>query len=332
MPDASSISWLLAARTPSIRYLTLRRLLVRPEEDADVRAARREMAASGPIPAILAWQTERGNWAGESGYYTPKYVSTHWSMTLLAELAADGTDERLRRGVEFMLTRTEAEARKDGHGWVCFWGNLLRYALHCGFDGDPRVARLIDRVAHDATEAGWRCPYNVELPCAWGAARALWGLAALPAERRSPEAAAAIESGLALLLETGRLVGGDYPTPGKVHAVWSRLNFPLFYQADILFVLRVLGELGALPHPGAQPALAWLAARRRPDGTWRGASPYRARTWPVQGDREETHDSGGRRIADLRRTWPALVDREETDRWVTLHAATVLSAAGISSD
>ena len=54
MSEPEFIPWLLAARTPSIRYLTLRRLLARPEDDAEVQTARREMAASGPIPAILA--------------------------------------------------------------------------------------------------------------------------------------------------------------------------------------------------------------------------------------------------------------------------------------
>ena len=47
MYDPAPIPWFHAARTPSIRYLTLRRLLGRPEEDAEVQAARREMAASG---------------------------------------------------------------------------------------------------------------------------------------------------------------------------------------------------------------------------------------------------------------------------------------------
>lgn len=301
MRDPAPIPWLLAARTPSIRALTLRRLLSRPEADADVQAARREMAASGPIPAILARQTARGDWANERSYYTPKYTSTHWSLILLAEFAADPADERLRRGVEFMLSDTAADAARPGHGWVCFWGNLLRYALYTGFGDDPRVTRLTDRVARDATEAGWRCRYNGDLPCAWGAARALWGLAALPAEDRSPEVAAAIASGLALLLDGDRLVRADYPTPGKAHEIWRHLNFPLFYQADILFVLRVAAELGALDHPGARPALAWLAARRRANGTWSGTHPFR--------------------------TPRGLWDREETDRWATLHAAMVLDAA-----
>jgi hypothetical protein len=54
MYDPDPIPWLLAARTPSIRYLTLCRLLDQTEDNADVQAARQDMAATGPIPAILA--------------------------------------------------------------------------------------------------------------------------------------------------------------------------------------------------------------------------------------------------------------------------------------
>ena len=317
MNDLDLIHWLTTARTPSIRYLALRRLLGRPETDADVQEAWQAMKTAGPIPAILAGQTEAGHWAGERGYYTPKYVSTHWSMLLLAELAADPAGlppavhagaavhaGGLRQGAAFMLAATQDELehaiQREAHGLSCFWGNLLRYALHCGYTDDPRIRPIVQYLAHDAQVGGWRCAHNDELPCAWGAARALWGLAALPGTLRSAEAEAAIQSGLAFLLETHRLVEADYPTSGRVHYLWFRLNFPLFYQADILFVLRVLAELGALDHPGARPALAWLAARRKADGRWRGASPFR------------------------QRTWPALADAEETDRWVSLQAAVVL--------
>jgi hypothetical protein len=322
LSESDFVHWLTTARTPSIRYLTLRQLLGRPETDADVQEAWQAMRAVGPIPAILAGQTKDGHWAGERGYYTPKYVSTHWSMLLLAELAADPAGlppagpppavyagatvyaGGLRQGAAFMLTATQDELaraiQKEAHGLSCFWGNLLRYTLHCGYAGDPRIRPIGRYLAHDAQVGGWRCPHNDELPCAWGAARALWGLAALPNALRSAEAEAAIQSGLAFLLEADRLVEADYPTSGSVHSVWSRLNFPLFYQADILFVLRVLAELEALDHPGARLALAWLAARRKPDGRWRGASPFR------------------------QRTWPALADPEETNRWVSLQAALVL--------
>ncbi|MBI4758300.1 MAG: aldo/keto reductase [Chloroflexi bacterium] len=211
MSDSDLIHWLLAASTPSIRYLTLRSLLTRPAGDPEVEAAHQAIMTEGPIPAILAGQADEGNWAGERGYYTPKYTSTHWSMLLLAELNADGADSRLRRGAAFMLAATQGELKqaitRGAHGLSCFWGNLLRYALHCGQADDPRVHAIVNYLAHDAQEAGWRCSYNGELPCAWGAARALWGLAALPARPRFPQAEAAIHR----TASSGRVGGPGLP-------------------------------------------------------------------------------------------------------------------------
>ena len=304
MNDPDFIPWLLAARTPSIRYLTLRRLLGRPEDDADVQAARREMAASGPIPAILARQTERGNWANERNYYSPKYTSTHWRMTLLAELAADPADERLRRGAEFMLADTEADAARAGHGWVCFWGNLLRYALYCGFGDDPRVARLTERVVRDATEAGWRCRYNDELPCAWGAARALWGLAA----RAGGTPLAGGHRGYRE--RPGLPAGRKPPPPGRLSDARQGPRDLEPRQLPALLPGRhplraARGSRARRARSSRREAGAGLAGRAggRTDGTWRGTSPFR--------------------------TPRGLWDQEETDRWVTLHAASVLDAAAV---
>jgi len=302
------VPWLLGSRTPSIRYLTLRRLLGRPQEDADVQAAAQEMAVAGPIQAILAGQTESGCWAGERGYYKPKYTSTHWSMLLLTELAAHGQDGRLRRGAAYMLSATEEELHRaletGQRGLSCFWGNLLRYAWHSGLADDSRLEAVIEYLVRDGLEGGWCCRYNGELPCAWGTARSLWGLAVLPEAGRSRRVTAFLERSTAFLLQAHHLERADYPTSGFFHPLWFRLNFPLFYQADILFVLRVLAEWGMLDHPGAGPALDWLASRRGEDGRWRGSSPFR------------------------RRTWSALSNAEETDRWVSLHGAILLQQAG----
>jgi len=115
--------------------------------------------------------------------------------------------------------------------------------------------------------------------------------------------AEALEAGLHFLLEAYSLVEADYPNRG-VSALWRRLNFPLFYQVDVLFALRVAALLGALDRPGAQRSLAWLAGWRDRQGRWHGASPFRGRT--------------------IREVAP---DREETDRWVSLFAADVLQQA-----
>ncbi len=310
MQENELIPWLLNARTPSIRYQTLVDLLGYPADDQRVVEARRAIAASGPVPAILSRQSKTGNWSGERSYYTPKYVSTQWSMMLLAELSVDADDPGFQQGVRYMLaaTATQLSERLDTHtlGFSCFWGNLLRYALHAGKLGDAQVGKVIHYSAFDLQDGSCRCVHNTGYACAWGVVRTLWGLAAIPKAQRTPEVNTAIEQGAKFLLDSFQLIKADYPTPdgGSVNPLWFKLNFPLFYQTDILFTLRVLDELDLLDHPGAQAALDWLEARRAGDGRWSGSSPYRPRTWRELGD------------------------REETGRWVSLQAARVLQHAG----
>ncbi len=307
MVDEQLIAWLLESDIPSIRYLTRRRLLGQDESDPRVQAEWKAMAETGPIPVILGRQTETGNWQHEKSFYTPKYTSTHWSMLLLVELQADPADERLRRGAGFMLATTEqavaAALEKGEPGRECMWGNMLHYVAYSGLCQDPRAQQVVSYLCRSALDTEWRCAWNWDLPCGWGAARGLWGLAALPADQRTGRVAEALEAGLHFLLEAYSLVEADYPNRG-VSALWRRLNFPLFYQVDVLFALRVAALLGALDRPGAQRSLAWLAGWRDRQGRWHGASPFRGRT--------------------IREVAP---DREETDRWVSLFAADVLQQA-----
>ena len=309
------ISWLLDSSIPSIRYLTLRRLLSHDEADNEVIAARAAMQTTGPMPPILEKQTPHGDWAGSTSYYGPKYVSTHWTMLLLMELGADPHDARIQKGVEYMLDATaQNHMLKDEYdravpspaqfGFVCFWGDVLRYAIEFGYGDDPRLRPMIDYTTRNLDAGGCQCIHNAYLPCAWGAIRSLWGLAALP--KRSEHVEGVIKKTLDFLVGSAanQLVGGHYPSRGNPHKIWSDLNFPLFYQADVLFTLRVLADLKALHLPGAQTALEWLVAKREPSGHWHGSSPFKARTWKRLGS------------------------QEEIDRWVTLHAVSILQRAG----
>jgi hypothetical protein len=191
-------------------------------------------------------------------------------------------------------------------GFSCLWGNILRYAIHAGQLADGRVQQIIQYAVRDLENGHCRCDYNWGYACAWGVVRTLWGVAAIPPDQRSSAVSQAIEQSLAFLLDAHQLTAANYPTSeeeGKVHPLWFKLNFPLFYQVDILFMLRVLAELGALAQPGAQAALDWLVEKRGRNGRWRGSSPYRSRTWTELGD------------------------RTETDRWVSLQAAHILQEA-----
>jgi hypothetical protein len=310
---SSTLAWLLAAPTPSIRYFTLTRLMDCTTDDPAVTATQQEMRITGPLPAITAGQTKRGNWAGDHSYYTPKYTSTHWAMLLLAELGADESHESMRCGAESMLRDAARDANRlidrTTADLACFWGNLLRYCTQAGFQSDSRLRAVVDLMVRGALSGGWRCVHNGGEPCAWGAARALWGLAALSNPDDFPGVKDAIADGLRFLLGQHSLQGANYPVgQGHIHPMWFDLNFPLFYQADILFVLRVLADLGALAHPGAQPALAWLRGQRKANGRFAGASPYRTRTYAAMGA------------------------PEETARWVTLQAEWILQQSALRTE
>jgi hypothetical protein len=178
----------LNAKTPSIRYQALVDLLGYPKDAALVVQARQAIMRSGAVPAILSHQSKTGNWNGERSYYTPKYISTHWSLMLLTDLSIDGSDPRFRKGVQYMLDTTADELHRQletkTFGLSCFWGNLLRYALRAGMADDPRVETIIHYSALDLQDGPCHCKHNWGYNCAWGVVRTLWGLAAIPKARR----------------------------------------------------------------------------------------------------------------------------------------------------
>lgn len=304
------IVWLLAAKTPSIVYQTRRDLRLSRSSAYQIQKAKKQIMQTGAVPAILSRQGKAGNWKIDHGYYGPKFYSTHWSMMLLVELGVDGRDRRFRRGAEYMLDTTQKEVQngvdRKVPDWSCFWGNVLRYALHAGMHDDPRVENLVHYLASVLEDGLCACRINGQEACAWGVVRTLWGFAAIPRRARTREVKRAIRKGIKFLLEDHRLIDAGYPVRphSRINPLWFSLSFPLFYHADILFTLRVLDELDALDHPGTRAALDWLEGRRGRDGRWKGRSPFRPRTWREMGD------------------------PEETSRWVTLQALRILRHAG----
>lgn len=302
--DNRVIDWLLASQTPSIRYLTLTRLIGLKTDDEQVLSARQLIASSGPAAGILAQQTPKGYWLNQRHYYSPKYTSSHWSMLLLCELGLDPHHIGMQAGADHMLAAVDKNISKiqigDQKGWGCFWGNWLHYQLYCGKIHDTRVAYVISYLIEDIKQRS-ACPYNEGLPCAWGVVRALFGLAMIPDDMRSAEVEIAIRAGISFLTEAYQLDVAEYPHVEKIHPVWSKISFPLFYQADKLFVLRVLKMLGAHKLPAVRKAREQLAEKRTSRGLWRGSSPFRSRTWPF------------------------MSEGDTINRWVTLHAMDILS-------
>jgi hypothetical protein len=224
-------------------------------------------------------------------------------MLLLVELSLEARNPQLQRGAEFILQVIEKNPprylTREEIGLGCFWGNWLRYQLYCGRGADLLVQEVIDFVCEDIQRGG-QCRYNSNLPCAWGVARDMYGLALIPENQRSALVRKAVEKGIQFFLEEYDLVKANFPPRNRKHPLWNKLSFPLYYQADKLFVLRLLKELKALDHPKAQEALTWLLSKQTRAGIWRGGSPFKS-------------------------SQPFLAGTDGVERWITLHALEVLS-------
>jgi hypothetical protein len=324
-------AWLLEPGTPAVRHLALRRLLGRPADDPEVVEARAQAMRSDPIAAILAAQHPDGYWEKPGAGYATKYRGTVWQVIFLDQLGADPTDERIHRAVAYVLDHSIAASGGFGaSGRIdrppppsavihCLNGNLLRAVIDFGWLEDARVQRAIEWEARaitgdgverwyatGTTGPGFACAANEGLPCAWGAVKALRGLASIPASCRSPLVKRALEIGAGFLL--GRdPAAADYPMGWgntRPNGSWFKLGFPSGYVADVLQTLEVSCELGHARDPRLGRALAWLRSRQDADGRWRNEYAYNGKTW---------------------------VDLEPQGRpskWVTLRARHVLQLAG----
>lgn len=297
------LPWLLERRDPAVRANTLRSLLDRGPRDPELREAQTRAMTAPPISTILKRQHGDGRWTSPS-MYKPKYVSSHWQNLLLVEYGVDPNDARVRRGARGILE--ELGARPNGMEWVfnkdhgvsCITGSVVRYAALAGYGADPRLEPLIERLVREAKKFDAACYINDENPCAWGYSRLVWGLAALPEAARTRDVERTLRRGVEFLLSY-KMERGAYPAPYGNSHLWRQLSFPLFYQADVLFVLRAIDAAGEIDDPRAQPALAWLLARQDERGRWGGRAPYADR----------------------------MPSRIDASKWVTLQAATIIKHA-----
>jgi hypothetical protein len=322
---ANPLAWLLEpdAVNPGVRYFALRDLLSRPADDPEVVVAQAEVMKTGPVPVILNAQAEEGYWVKPGPGYSPKYQSTLWSLLFLAQLGADGRDERVRRAVEYVFDHAQTEAGAfscsgtPSAAYHCLWGNVVRAMLDLGVWGDERLTQAIDWLARSvigdgygayvksAVQApGFACAINDGLPCGWGAVRVLWALNAVPAEGRTPAVQAAVRSSIDFLLSYD-IARAEYPYSSRISPHWFEFAYPLGYVTDILLDLEALTEAGVVDNSRLNDAVTWMLSKQDEQGRWKLEYSYRSRMW----------------INIERMNKPS--------KWVTLRALRVLKRMGV---
>ncbi len=305
--NGNSLEWLVNSPIPEIRYMAGRDLLDLPDTEPRQQAARKEAYVSGNTGLVLSKMVGDGYWQKAGPGYGPKYKSTVWSVTLLAQLGAHVDDDpKVRQACQYVLDNTMAihgQMSYNGQpsGTIdCLQGNLCWALLTLGCT-DPRLELAYEWMSRSVTGEGiapmtekkadmryysykcapnFACGANNKLPCAWGAAKVLLALACLPEEKRSPLINQAIQMGVDLFFSVDP-VTADYPrtTEGKPNRDWWAFGFPVFYITDLLQVADALTLLGLGGDPRLKSTLDLVRQKQDDQGRWNLEYQYGSKTW-----------------------------------------------------
>ncbi|MBP1743766.1 MAG: hypothetical protein H6Q58_744 [Firmicutes bacterium] len=324
MTQDNVTKWLLEEDNPSVRFLTLTTLLGKPMKNKDVREASKAIMETGVVPKILSRQNDDGSFSIPERFYRDKYKGTVWTLIILAEMAADQSDERVKSACEFILRHSQDpssggfsydESAKTGTGLPscvvpCLTGNMVYSLIRLGYLEDERLQKAIEwiTVYQRADDAEGKGPTGGiydrykncfgSHTCHMGAAKALKALAAIPPGKRSRDA----EQKLAELAEyflKHHLYKKSHSLEEISRPGWLKLGFPLMYQTDILELLGIFADLG-IKDKRLSEAVDILRSKQGEDGKWKLEST-----------------SNGKMLATIEK-------KGEPSKWITLRALKVL--------
>jgi hypothetical protein len=296
---ANPVPWLLEPDpvNPGVRIFALRDLLDRPADDPEVMAVQDETMKTGPVPAILDAQAAEGYWVKPGPVYGNKYRGSVWQVQFLAQLGANGRDERVQRGVGYVLDRAQATSGAFSYTGApsgaihCLWGNLVRALIELGCWGEERLTQAVEVLARSVTGDGYEryyrsgvqgpgflCSVNYGLPCGWGAVRVLWALNAVPPGGRTPVIEAALKASIDFLLSYD-VARADYPYQERISSSWFKFGYPLGYVTDVLLNLEALTEAGIVDDPRLSDAVGLVLSKQDDQGRWPLEYSYKGKMW-----------------------------------------------------
>jgi hypothetical protein len=125
---------------------------------------------------------------------------------------------------------------------------------------------------------GLCCSGNYDLPCGWGAVRALWALDAGPVAGRTPIVEAAVRASVDFLLSHD-VARADYPCKERVSSSWFKFGYPLGYVTDVLLNLEALAQAGCGGDPRLDEAVELVLAKQDDRGRWPMEYSYNGKMW-----------------------------------------------------
>lgn len=252
--------WLLQGE-PWVEYRTRVDLLEQPEDDPQVRAARRKMMADPKIKALLA---ELTGWPGTVLNSHRSASQPFHKLSFLADLGLNVSDPPVKKIVDKVMKHQSKQgpfqlptnvpvhfggSGRDEWAWaLCDAPVIVTALIRLGMGEDARVQTAIQYLDGLVYENGWHCVVSPELgkfrgpgrkddPCPYATLVVLQMLAHVPEMREGRSAKIGVET-LLRLWENSR---EEHPYMFFMGTDFRKLKAPLFWY-DILHVLEALSH------------------------------------------------------------------------------------------
>jgi len=281
------IQWLLDGDA-AIRWQALRDLV--GSAKATVEHERRKVARGGWGARLLTKQDPEGTWAGglssDGGLYSPKWISTTYTMLMLRDFGLLPNTRQARKACKLLL---DGGLQRDGginYGWrgrseTCITGMVASILSYFEYE-DPRLDTIAGHLLEQQMpDGGWNCrrPFGATHASVHTTISVLEGLRHLELfrGREVREVRRAQRRGREFLL-LHRLFR-SHRTGEIIKPVFIRFSFPPRWHYDILRALDYFQAVNAPCDPRLAEAIEIVRKSQRKDGRWSLPHSYNGKTY-----------------------------------------------------
>lgn len=279
--------WLLEGDL-SVRYLVHRDLLVNAPQ-VQIRLLQRRLGFEGWAADLLEHYDEKsGMWGG--GWYSPKWISTHYTLRSLKDLCIPPEHPVYRKAVDDLL-RTQwdvqpASLKEAGQGKgrgkkrpvdLCVAAMMLDLQAYSGRDTQS-AREIIDYILQTRyPDGGFNCNWDRKdahssLHTTLSVLEAFHTYRSMGGAYRNAELASAVDSAEEFILRKNLFRSqsrGEVIDPAML-----LLSYPVRWKYDILRALEYFARRGREYDERMREALDIITAKQRKDGRWNNQGRY----------------------------------------------------------
>lgn len=261
----NALGWLVAG-DPAIKWQVMRDLT--GSSEAQISAERAKVARQGWGARLLRLQAGDGQWGG--GAYSPKWISTTYTLLLLRHLGSDPDDSRVRAAIERVDERVVlGRGSQPFFGYTseaCITAMVLALGSYFLTEADrlPQPGYLLERQREDG---GWNCQVGSDRSSFHTTISALEALleyeSAIGGDQNLAEARTRAHEYLLDRRLMNSLSSGEL-----INSRWLLMSFPPRWFYDVIRALDYLRDAGVAPDPRCEEAVEVIRSKQRKDGTW----------------------------------------------------------------